>query len=74
MPPHDALALKAAVRLAHSDRHPVLSVHQNRVDPVGRCWRVLNGGVTLMTLGLAGARFSDGILIPAPPREEERAA
>ncbi len=44
------------------------------VERLGRHWRVLNGGATLMTLVLGGARFSDGILIPAPSREEERAA
>jgi len=28
-------------------------------------WRPLNGGLTLMTLLLRGARFVDGIYIPA---------
>jgi transposase-like protein len=44
------------------------------VERLGQHWRVLNGGATVMSLVLAGARFVDGILIPAPPREEERAA
>jgi len=44
------------------------------VQRLGQHWRVLNGGATVMALVLAGARFVDGVLIPAPPREEERAA
>jgi hypothetical protein len=44
------------------------------VERLGRHWRVLNGGVTLMTLVLAGERFVDGILVRQPPREEVRAA
>ncbi len=34
----------------------------------------LNGGATVMTLVLAGARFSDGILVGEQPREEVQAA
>jgi hypothetical protein len=43
-------------------------------------WRPLNGGLTLMTLLLRGARFVDGIYIPADighpgdPGEEVSAA
>lgn len=43
-------------------------------------WRPLNGGLTLMTLLLGGARFVDGIYIPAgvdrpsDPEEEVTAA
>lgn len=37
-------------------------------------WRVLNGGATVMTLVLAGAQFSDGILVQEQPREEVQAA
>ena len=37
-------------------------------------WRVLNGGATVMTLVLAGARFGDGILVGEQPREEVQAA
>ena len=38
-------------------------------------WRPLNGGLTIMTLLLRGARFVDGIYIPADhTREEESAA
>jgi hypothetical protein len=44
------------------------------VQRLGQHWRVLNGGATVMALVLAGARFVDGVLIPAPPREEEQAA
>ena len=44
------------------------------VERLGQHWRTLNGGVTLMTLVLAGERFVDGILVRQPPREEVRAA
>jgi hypothetical protein len=44
------------------------------VERLGRHWRVLNGGTSVMTLVLAGARFADGILVRQPPREEVRAA
>ena len=44
------------------------------VERLGRHWRVLNGGATVMTLVLAGERFVDGILVKQPPREEEQAA
>jgi hypothetical protein len=35
-------------------------------------WRPLNGGLTIMTLLLGGARFVDGVYVPAP--EEVRVA
>ncbi len=44
------------------------------VERLGRHWRVLNGGATVMTLVLAGARFADGILVQVAPREEVQAA
>ena len=44
------------------------------VERLGQHWRTLNGGVTLMTLVLAGERFVEGILVRRPPREEVRAA
>ena len=44
------------------------------VERLGQHWRVLNGGATVMTLVLAGARFSDGILVQVAPREEVAAA
>ncbi len=44
------------------------------VQRLGRHWRVLNGGPTVMTLVLAGARFVDGILVHEAPREEVQAA
>jgi len=37
-------------------------------------WRVLNGGATVMTLILAGARFRDGVLVQVAPGEEVQAA
>ena len=43
------------------------------VQRLGQHWRVLNGGTTVMTLVLAGARFSDGILVQEQPREEVQA-
>jgi transposase-like protein len=44
------------------------------VEPLGRHWRVLNGGATVMGLVVAGERFIDGVLVKQPPREEEQAA
>ena len=44
------------------------------VERLGRHWRVLNGGPTVMTIVLAGGRFSDGVLVQSPPREEVQAA
>ncbi len=44
------------------------------VERLGRHWRVLNGGPTVMSLVLAGARFSDGVLVQSPLREEVQAA
>lgn len=44
------------------------------VERLGRHWRTLNGGATLMTLVLAGERFVDGILVTQPPREKVQAA
>lgn len=44
------------------------------VERLGRHWRVLNGGATVMTLVLAGERFVDGVLVHQPSREEEIAA
>jgi hypothetical protein len=44
------------------------------VQRLGQHWRTLNGGATVMTLVLAGARFSDGILVGEQPREEVQAA
>jgi len=44
------------------------------VERLASRWRTLNGGATVMTLVLAGARFSDGILVGEQPREEVRAA
>lgn len=44
------------------------------VERLGRHWRTLNGGATLMTLVLDGERFVDGVLVKQPRREEEQAA
>ena len=44
------------------------------VQRLGQHWRTLNGGATVMTLVLAGARFADGILVQEQPAEEVRAA
>ncbi len=44
------------------------------VERLGRHWRTLNGGATLMTLVLAGERFVDGSLVRRAPGEEEKAA
>jgi len=44
------------------------------VERLGRHWRVLNGGATVMTLVLAGERFVDGVLVRQPPRKEGQAA
>ena len=34
-------------------------------------WRTLNGGATIMTLLLTGARFRDGVLVEHPARRAE---
>jgi len=44
------------------------------VDRLGRNWRALNGGRTLMSLVLAGRGFVDGILQPQPHEQEAAAA
>ena len=44
------------------------------VERLGQHWRVLNGGPTVMTLVLFGARFADGVLVQVAPREEVQAA
>jgi transposase-like protein len=41
------------------------------VERLAGSWRTLNGGATIMTLLLAGARFRDGILVEHPARREE---
>jgi transposase-like protein len=41
------------------------------VERLASSWRTLNGGATIMTLLLAGARFRDGILVEHPARREE---
>jgi len=41
------------------------------VERLGAHWRQLNGGATLMTLVLSGARFRDGVLVAHPARREE---
>jgi putative transposase len=41
------------------------------VERLAGAWRQLNGGATLMTLLLDGARFRDGILVEHPARREE---
>jgi transposase-like protein len=40
------------------------------VDRLAGSWRQLNGGATLMTLLLTGARFRDGVLVEHPARRE----
>ena len=44
------------------------------VQRLGQHWRVLNGGATVMSLVLAGARFRDGVLVQQQPGEEVQAA
>jgi transposase-like protein len=41
------------------------------VERLATHWRQLNGGATIMTLLLAGARFRDGVLIEHPGKREE---
>lgn len=40
------------------------------VERLAASWRTLNGGATIMTLLLAGARFRDGVLIEHPARRQ----
>ena len=41
------------------------------VERLAGSWRTLNGGATIMTLLLAGARFRDGVLVEHPARLQE---
>jgi putative transposase len=41
------------------------------VERLAGSWRTLNGGATIMTLLLAGARFRDGVLVEHPARRKE---
>jgi transposase-like protein len=41
------------------------------VERLADSWRTLNGGATIMTLLLAGARFRDGVLVEHPARRQE---
>lgn len=41
------------------------------VERLGQHWRQLNGGATLMTLLLTGARFRDGRLVEHPAKQEQ---
>ena len=43
------------------------------VNRLGRNWRALTGGRTLMTLVLAGERFVDGVLYPRTAEEDSAA-
>ena len=52
----------------------LLSLLFKIVQRLGMRWRTLNGGATVMSHVLAGARFSDGILVGEQPREEVQAA
>jgi len=40
------------------------------VERLAGSWRQLNGGATVMTLLLTGARFQDGILVEHPARRQ----
>ena len=70
-----ARLVKGQVNL-DGDGHEIWTLTDGRA---GR-WRPLNGGLTLMTRLLGGARFVDGIYIPADavrpsdPEEEVSAA
>ncbi len=54
-------------RLRENALHLVFKI----VERLGQHWRQLNGGATLMTLLLTGARFRDGILVEHPARQAE---
>jgi hypothetical protein len=41
------------------------------VERLAGYWRTPNGGATIMTLLLAGARFRDGVLVEHPAKREE---
>ena len=41
------------------------------VERLATHWRQLDGGATIMTLLLAGARFRDGVLVEHPARRAE---
>jgi putative transposase len=65
--------LKSGARAARVRENALYLVFKI-VARLGQHWRVVNGGTTVMTLVLAGARFADGILVHQPPREEVEAA
>ena len=62
--------LRTTVAKRAGARENALYLVHRIVQRLAGSWRQLNGGATLMTLLLAGARFRDGILIEHPARRE----
>lgn len=50
------------MRRHENAQHPGVQIAQR----LEHSWRPLNGGLTIMTLLLGGARFVDGVYVPAP--------
>jgi transposase-like protein len=62
--------LRTTVAKRAPNRENALYLVFKIVQRLAGSWRQLNGGATVMTLLLAGARFRDGILIEHPARRE----
>jgi transposase-like protein len=62
--------LRTTVAKRARTRENALYLVYKIVERLAGSWRPLNGGATVMTLLLAGARFRDGILVEHPARRE----
>jgi transposase-like protein len=62
--------LRTTVAKRAPNRENALYLVYKIVQRLAGSWRQLNGGATVMTLLLTGARFRDGILVEHPVRRE----
>jgi len=62
--------LRTTVAKRAPNRENALHLVHRIVQRLAGSWRQLNGGATLMTLLLTGARFRDGVLVEHPARRE----
>jgi len=63
--------LRTTVAKRQAVRENALYLVFKIVERLATNWRQLDGGATLMTLLLAGARFRDGLLVEHPARRED---